>query len=296
MVRPPKEARDVQLVDIRKIQCPRVSYLPFLLPRLYDFFAPLLINSTVSAHQGWFSYDGVPLKWQHPIGLLFDLFSGNEPVLLDDPDRKPGGGNGNSNNTYALPWKLTLHFGDWPGEQLIPLDFAGKVHHDAYMNSVKEADFLRNGTAKVIMSLSKDDSTKLWQSVAEHNLSLFRAINQKFLIPPTGTSLRHVPIKVYLPTTDISTALLEDSATQTRGSLKVVQALVPPMLSSKVPQTLGTALHGMLPTVFPSRRSYIHAYAVLHGAAVPLVAPVHDLMRAATYADGFLHVAVVMVS
>lgn len=47
------------------------------------------------------------------------------------------------------------------------LDAEGKVSHDAFINSVKEADFLRNGTAKEIMSLSKSDSTQLWKAVED---------------------------------------------------------------------------------------------------------------------------------
>jgi hypothetical protein len=43
----------------------------------------------------------------------------------------------------------------------------GKFLHDAFINSVKEADFIRNGTAKGIMSLSKDDSTQLWKAVVD---------------------------------------------------------------------------------------------------------------------------------
>lgn len=42
--------------------------------------------------------------------------------------------------------------------------------HDAFINSVKEADFLRNGTAKGIMALSKEDSTMLWRAVIERTL------------------------------------------------------------------------------------------------------------------------------
>lgn len=45
--------------------------------------------------------------------------------------------------------------------------------HDAFINSVKEADFLRNGTAKGIMSLSIDDSTKLWTAVQDREAKLF---------------------------------------------------------------------------------------------------------------------------
>ena len=65
-----------------------------------------------------------------------------------------------------------MHFTDWPADQLVKLDAEGKVLHDAFINSVKEADFLRNGTAKGIMSLSKNDSTQLWKSVEERKYCL----------------------------------------------------------------------------------------------------------------------------
>ena len=71
--------------------------------------------------------------------------------------------------------------------------------------------------------------------------------------------------------------------------------LVVPAISAKEPQTLGTALHSMLPTLFPSRRSYIHAHAVMHGVVMPLVAPLKELMGCAAYCDGFLHIGVVMI-
>lgn len=61
------------------------------------------------------------------------------------------------------------------------------------------------------------------------------------------------------------------------------------------PNTLGTALNQILPTVFPSRRNPVLAVPVLHGAVVPMSAPVEELMRAAAFADGFLHVVVAML-
>ena len=61
------------------------------------------------------------------------------------------------------------------------------------------------------------------------------------------------------------------------------------------PQTIGTALNHVLPGLFPSRRSPLLAQAVLHGAALPLGASVEDLVRAAAYLDGWLHIAVVMM-
>ena len=270
-----------------QVQFPRLSYLPFLLPRLQSFFSSVLINPNVDQSQGWFSFEGVPLKWQHPLGLLYDTLSGSTPAIASDEDEAV------ITPPTELPWKLILHFTDFPKDVLLPLDPLGKVHHDAYINSVKEADFLRNGTAKVMMSLSKDDSTELWRSVQEHDLALFNSINQKFLNPPAGSELRHVPIKIYLPSAGMSTS---DAGNEPRmGTLKVVQSLVAPYLETGEPQTLGSTLNTILPTVFPSKRSYIFAHAVLHGAVLPLAAHVQDLMRAAAYADGFLHIAVVLV-
>lgn len=51
----------------------------------------------------------------------------------------------------------------------------------------------------------------------------------------------------------------------------------------------------MMPGLFPSRRSPLLAQAVLHGAALPLSASVEELVRAAAYLDGWLHIAVVMM-
>lgn len=116
-------------------------------------------------YDGWFSFEGVPLKWQYPLGLLHDLFSGAPPAQAFAP--AIGNKDPSDLSEDHLPWRLTLHFNDWPEQALVRPDAEGTILHDAFINSVKEADFLRNGTAKGIMSLSKDDSTALWNAVQE---------------------------------------------------------------------------------------------------------------------------------
>ena len=61
-------------------------------------------------------------------------------------------------------------------------------------------------------------------------------------------------------------------------------------------QTLGMALNSAAPKLFPSRRAAILAVPALHGTVVPMSANLEELLRAAAYADGFLHIAVVMMS
>jgi len=132
--------------------------------------------------------------------------------------------------------------------------------------------------------------------VSIDDLPLFNTINIKLLNPP-GLSLRHVPIKIYLPTSAARTGASEtiDEEAKPAGHIRVVQSLVPLLLPSRQPQTLGTALNSILPTIFPSRRNPLLAQPVLHGAAVPMSAVLGELGRAAGYMDGFLHVVVVML-
>ncbi|USW57849.1 Putative autophagy protein Atg5, UblA [Septoria linicola] len=293
-------ASDCRTYDVSEpylVQFPRLSYLGFLLPRLHAFFTPSLITPEVSAHDAWISFEGVPMKWHYPLGLLYDLFSGAEPLDLDPPGLSDPAESSilpsNSTAVATIPWKLVIHYSDFPDEQLIQLDAEGRTMQDTYVNAVKEADFVRNGTARTVMSMSKDDSDNLWLAVQNHDRPLFNTVNNKILNPP-GLTLRHVPIKIYLPTTGKSEATETIEEETTPAHLRVVQALVPIVQASKQPQTLGTALNTVLPTIFPSRRSPIYARPVLHGAAVPLGARLDDLGRAAAYTDGFLHLAIVM--
>ena len=110
------------------------------------------------------------MKWHYPLGLLYDLFSGAEPLDLDPPGLpNPEGSSSilptSGAGVATIPWKLVIHYSDFPDEQLIQLDEEGRTMRDTYINAVKEADFVRNGTARTVMSLSKDDSDNLWRAV-----------------------------------------------------------------------------------------------------------------------------------
>ncbi|PGH12911.1 autophagy protein 5 [Helicocarpus griseus UAMH5409] len=303
----PVECRTYDKADPYLIRFPRVLYLPFLLPKLHVFFRSSLIDIETQPHQGWFSFEGVPLKWHYPLGLLYDLYSGAEPVTsksgvgedilrtasprgMDDPDdhseHEPG---------EPIPWRLQVHFSDWPDDDLVPLDADGKVIHDSFINSVKEADFVRNGTAKGIMSLSREDSSGLWQAVQDHDFANFQRITNIF-IPRPPDQFRNIPMRVFLPSPP-------DAATP---SLKVIQFLFPPMITPPAPtgvsgrhvqpqtQTVGTSLNSLLPSLFPSRRIPVHAKPVLQGAVIPMTAPLEEVARVAGYTDGWLAIVVFM--
>ncbi|RAL58556.1 hypothetical protein DID88_003332 [Monilinia fructigena] len=242
------------------INIPRVSYLALLLPRLTSFFGENVTS---------FSYEGILLK-NLPVGLLCDLYQ---------PE---------------LPWRLDL--GDGPLFDI----------HDTFINSVKEADFMRNGNAKGIMSMSKEHSTQLWNSVQDNDFSTFLKISTILLNP--ATPLKHIPLRIYLPSSSSplstpnppsstsSKAQAIASSPSPTFTFKTIQTLIQPQTASREPQTLGGALNSVLPSLFPSRRDAILAEVILHGATVPFKAVLEDLMREASYADGWLNVCVVMLN
>lgn len=151
------------------VQIPRISYLAFILPKLHAFLLPSLINPDVQPYDAWLSFEDVPLKWHYPLGLLYDLLSGAEPVDLAASSARDQAASPNpaqpALTSSPLPWRLTVHYTDYPDDQLIHLDEEGRALLDSFINAVKEADFIRNGTARTVMSMSKEDSDNIWQAV-----------------------------------------------------------------------------------------------------------------------------------
>ncbi|THY63870.1 putative autophagy protein Apg5 [Aureobasidium pullulans] len=217
------DCRTYDEADPYLINLPRLSYLPFLLPRLHAFFAPSLINPSTPPHELWLSFQGVPLKYHHPVGLLYDLFSGAPPANPDDDE---------VDAEETLPWKLELRVQEFPPE-LMGLDAEGKVVRDCFVNGVKEADVIRNGKGNVYMGLSKNDSDVLWEAVKTHNLQRFNTINNKLLNPP-GTPLRNIPMKIYLPTAPSIINPEEGGDSTIQASIRTVQSLVAPFSGTRM--------------------------------------------------------------
>lgn len=144
------------------------------------------------------------------------------------------------------------------------------------------------------------------------DLDLFESVNAKIMSPP-GQVLRHIPLKIYIPTQpgdatptntspDPASTTSRPSAETARkrpdvkpASVRVVQGLVAPYTTStsdKLPTTLGKALQDLLPSLFLDVAASSLVSIVLHGAVVPMTARLEELGRAASHADGFLHLVI----
>eukprot|EP00850_Spirogloea_muscicola_P020784 SM000226S07425 [mRNA] locus=s226:148662:151472:- [translate_table: standard] len=183
------------------LMAPRIGYLPLLAQPLRQHFQVALPPGQDTV---WLDYQGLPLKWQIPTGVLYDLL-----VLVS-----------------SGPWPLTVHFRSYPSSVL--LDWSDEdVIKWSYMNALKEAWFIMHGNARPVMGLSEADHRELWRSVVQaedrqyHSILLKlrggpRASSNDLEITDVGTSnnckAARVPIRLYVRSTGESIATEEKFA------------------------------------------------------------------------------------
>ncbi|KAH7430345.1 hypothetical protein KP509_09G094700 [Ceratopteris richardii] len=139
---------------------PRNGYLPLLLPYIKPHFQSAL---PIGQDTGWFEYEGLPLKWHVPTGVLYDL-------LCFEP---------------ARPWNLMVHFRGFPSE-LIPFEGEETIIR-SFINSLKEASYVIHGSTKHVMNLSQMEQAELWRSVVEGDIESYERACIK-LAPSVSTN------------------------------------------------------------------------------------------------------------
>lgn len=204
--------------------------------------------------------------------MLFDLLTAHDPSTLLDGTANP-----------HLPWSLTVHFTEYPKDILTRRDSAQGLQ-DIWLNNVKEVRLysllvdktctLRHGSAKKIFTLPTNTITTLYQSFLTLDTVTFNTI-----FAPLTTGGRNIPIRIFLPPPHTP-----------------VTPLVAPRLSEVEEQSVGTALHQVLPALFPSRRTCLFARPVCHGVIVPMTAHLGELSDIFCGGDGWLDIVVVMMS
>ncbi|KAI5949672.1 ATG5 [Candida margitis] len=168
------------------VQAFRNSYLPMLYPPLISY----LQNFCNERIQGpiWLEFENVPLRWNIPIGVLFDYLY--LPAHASDRDHC---------------WKLNLRINEnYPVEYVMPF-----THHDkesinytkclneVLKNQLKQSIFVVNGSAKAIMQMSEQDSESYLFSIVSRNLNPYNNYNNKLI-----KSVKGIPIKILLPGSD----------------------------------------------------------------------------------------------
>lgn len=155
------------------LETSRVSYLPLYLPELLEYFGPYLDKTRDG--EWWFECDGEALITNRPIGLLHDKLVG-EPT--------------------PAPWVVHLRRGGQPNTLLLNFNDEETLKA-SWVNAFKESAYIRDGNAKAVMSLSKEDQEALWRSISKPEASSVFWGRLDALLSNKRAADYNVPIRVY---------------------------------------------------------------------------------------------------
>ncbi|XP_069462681.1 autophagy protein 5 isoform X2 [Ambystoma mexicanum] len=232
---------------------PRVSYFMLVTDKVRKHFQKGMRPEDIG--EIWFEYEGTPLKWHYPIGLLFDLHASNT----------------------ALPWNITVHFKNFPEKDLLhcPSKEAIESH---FMASIKEADALKH-KSQVINEMQKNHHKQLWMGLQNDKFDQFWAINRKLMeYSAEENGFRYIPFRIY------------QQATSDRP---FIQKLFRPVASDGQQLTLGDLIKEVCPAAIPSEDGVKKFQLVIHGIEPLLETPVQWLSEHLSYPDNFLHISVI---
>ena len=142
-----------------------------------------------------FGEERIALPWHLPIGLLFDLNCSFHH--LSNPHK--------TQETFSalLPFKITFHLSTnahlFAQERLPLLQLPAQIPLEEALTSVyfaalKESDYVRCGSAKNVMNLSRAEQMQLWESLKTGQFDRFWRTNVKL----TGFVAKAVPVKIWL--------------------------------------------------------------------------------------------------
>lgn len=233
---------------------PRLSYLTLVTDKVQRHFQRAISNEGVD--EMWFEYDGQPLKWHYPIGVLFDLYG----------------------SSASLPWNLTVHFQRFPETEVMrcPGKEAIEAH---FMSAVKEADNLKH-RSQVINSMQKKDHKQLWLGLSNDKFEQFWAVNRR-LMERTGDDpyFKFIPFRIFQSDKQFIQELFrpvnENGEQHTLGDL--LHEFVPEVFAG------GSAVIDNEWRV------------VIQGIEPPLETPIHWISEHFSHPDNFLYIVIVRI-
>ena len=205
----------------------------------------------------WFEINGQPLKWNVPVGVLWDLCGGGED---------------------ALPWAITVHFSGFPARELVacPEVAAVKAH---YLNRVKESCQIKHGTTQHEGLQSDDVKQQLWLGLENDNYDQFVKASAP-LMEAGGSGSWYKGFPFCLHSAAPGTAAGATPAVWTEQEPFRV------LTEGGRPLTLGDLRAYMLSTEDAAAAPAL----VVHGTQPPPETPLQWLAQHYAYPDGFVHI------
>lgn len=151
---------------------PRMTFLPLVSKGVREHF---FAYACEREDELWFDCNGMPVKWEIPMGVLYDLLN----------DKKP------------TPLHLTVHFLGFPTTQLLRCPNSFTVR-SVFTNTLKEACYLQFGNPAVANSLNQNEHEELWQSVQNADQRLYEDVMERIDTSAQAKKTFRYPIRVLM--------------------------------------------------------------------------------------------------
>jgi Autophagy protein Apg5 len=206
------------------------------------------------------------IRWQYFVGLLFDMTP-----------------------SCSIPWKIKLHFNNYPTSQILPLEYPNILTNvqACYKHSLKQSMTVATGTSKSAMNITKESHGLLWDAVSSGNFALYQRVD---LISTQKQPLQAIPIRVLVNATNPPIQRRIDG---TRSSIALGQLLHEwlPEHFLVMEQSVTAADIPETTTIVQANHDTIRCWRIC-GIQPPLSTNILDLWRYCAQPDLFLYIVV----
>ncbi|KAI1294592.1 Autophagy protein 5 [Halotydeus destructor] len=247
-----EDVATMQQPDPYYVMVPRNSYFPLVIDKVVKNFTKHISEHQANLNDLWLDFDGQPLKWHYPIGLLWDLYGADS----------------------SLPWNITIHFTKFPEEELVRCSTRSAIE-TVFISTIKEADTLKH-RGDVMNSMQKKDHTQLWLGLQNDRFDQFWSVNKKLMERTAGKAFMSIPLRFYQQDVCGFHQVLVKPVTKETGDERTLRDLVLE-LSLCPPSNTDQSLEPRL---------------IIHGIEPPLDTPLQWLSEHLSFPDNFLHLCI----
>ncbi|XP_016838358.1 autophagy protein 5 [Nasonia vitripennis] len=170
-----EEVYELQAPDPFYLMVPRLSYFPLCTDKVRKHFLRHVQQDIQDKQETemWLEFNGTPLKWHLPIGVLMDLY----------------------HNDIQLPWNIVVHFDKFPEETLMHCQNK-EVVESHFLSCIKEADVLKH-RGQIVSNMQKKDHNQLWLGLLNDKFDQFWAVNRKLMETGSEEGFKYIPFRCY---------------------------------------------------------------------------------------------------
>ncbi|KAI6199817.1 Autophagy protein 5 [Aphelenchoides besseyi] len=160
---------------------PRREYFPLVLGKAMQFFSNVL-GEVENITDAWLEADGIPLKWHHPVGVLFDLHSGAENLPWTVIVKFMGSGRQSSSSTKEFPAEV--------------IRGSREAMKNCFFQTIKEADQLKH-KGQAFDAMDSVEHAKLFDSICNGKFDDFWSVNSKLMALDGEGKFGYIPIRFH---------------------------------------------------------------------------------------------------